>query len=132
MRQESATAGRRKWPAMILWALLIAASVVLMSIGLWRAMFFGYMPDPALVEDLRVGSLYIFAGALASLGAAVLSVFLRHPRWVIAFVAAPALLVGGAALLEPTSLLRHVAAVVAFPLALMGLYRGLRHLPRSK
>ncbi|MCB5292435.1 hypothetical protein [Arthrobacter sp. SO3] len=75
---------------MILWAVLIAASMVLMSIGLWRAMFFGYMPDPALVEDLRVGSLYIFAGALASLAAAVRSVFLRHPRWAIGFVAASA------------------------------------------
>ncbi|MBO1268116.1 hypothetical protein [Arthrobacter cavernae] len=98
-----------------------------MSIGLWRSMFFGYMPDPALVEDLRVGGLYILAGALASLGATALSVILRHPRWVIAFVAAPAVLVGGAALIAPTSLIRHVVAAAAFPLAVVGLYWGMRH-----
>lgn len=109
MRQEPPAAKRGSWPGLILWAALIVASIVLMSIGLWRAMFFGFMPDPALVEDLRVGGLYILAGALASLAAVSWSVIMRHPRWVIAFVAAPAVLVGGAALIEPTSLIRHGA-----------------------
>ena len=127
MRQEPPAAKRGSWPGLILWAALIVTSIVLMSIGLWRAMFFGFMPDPALVEDLRVGGLYILAGGLASLAAVAWSVIMRHPRWVIAFVAAPAVLVGGAALIEPTSLIRHVVAVVAFPLAVAGLYWGLRH-----
>lgn len=126
MRQEPPPAKRGSWPGLILWAALIVASIVLMSIGLWRAMFFGFMP-PALVEDLRVGGLYVLAGAVASLAATALSVILRHPRWVIVFVAAPAVLVGGAALIEPTSLIRHMVAVVAFPLAVAGLYWGLRH-----
>lgn len=95
-------------------------------------MFFGYMPDPPVVEDLRVGRLFIFAAAVASLAAAALSVFLRHPRWVIAFVATPAILVGVASLLAPASLIRHVAAMVAFPLAIAGLYQGLRRRSRSK
>ena len=30
-------------PGLILWAGLIVVSIVLMSIGLWRAMFFGFM-----------------------------------------------------------------------------------------
>jgi hypothetical protein len=117
----------------VFWALLVVASITLMSIGLLRALFFGFTPEPALVEDARVGGLFILAGAVASLGAAVWSALRGDPRWVTAFVAAPAVLVGGIALFAPYSLLRHFAAVAAFPLALAGLFGGLpRKSPRAR
>ncbi|WP_248760300.1 hypothetical protein [Pseudarthrobacter sp. SSS035] len=125
MSQELTAAKRHGWPGTVLWALLIVASIILMCIGLWRAMFFGFTPNPRLVEDLRVGSLYILAGSAASLAAAVWSAVRGHPYWVTACVAAPAILVGGAALMAPTSLIRHLAAAVAFPLAVAALIRGL-------
>jgi hypothetical protein len=87
-------------------------------------MFFIYAPEPALIEKARVGALYIFAGSIASLIAAVTSVFMKHPWWVWAFVAAPAVLVGGYELLDPTSLLRVIAAAVACPFAVVSLYWG--------
>jgi hypothetical protein len=101
-------AGKAKVPAGVA---LIVASIVFVSIGLWRAMFFGLMPDPELVEDLRVCGLYILAGALRSLAPAAWSVSMRHPRWVIAFVAAPVVLVGGAVLTEPISLIRQWSCI---------------------
>lgn len=109
------------------WALLTVASLTLIIMGLWRSTFFIYAPEPALVEKARVGALYIFAGSIASGAAAGMSVILIHPRWIWAFVAAPAVLVGGYELVDPTSLLRVLAAAVAFPFAVMGLYWGLRY-----
>ena len=133
MSEERTTGPREGWVGTVLWALLVVASITLMSIGLLRAMFFGFTPEPALVEDARVGGLFILAGAVASLGAAVWSVLRGDPRWVTAFVAAPAVLVGGIALFAPYSLLRHFAAVAAFPLALAGLFGGLpRKSPRAR
>jgi hypothetical protein len=124
MRSRSRSKYPHRWPLRVIWALLIIASIVLIVMGLWRTMFFIYAPEPALVERAKVGALYIFAGSFASLIAAVTSVFMKHPWWVCAFVAAPAVLVGGYELLDPTSLLRVVAAAVAFPFAVLGLYWG--------
>jgi hypothetical protein len=124
-REESADGHRGGWPGTLLWALLIVASVVLIFMGLWRTTFFIYAPEPALIERSRIGGLYILAGSAASLGAAGCSIVRRSPLWVAAFVAAPAVLVGGAELVDPNSLIRHLAAVVAFPFAFAGLYAGL-------
>jgi len=124
-REESVRGHRRSWPGTLLWALLIVASLVLMFMGLWRTMFFIYAPEPALIERSRVGGLYILAGSAVSLGAAGWSIVRRSSLWVTAFVAAPAVLVGGAELVDPHSLIRHLAAVVAFPFAFAGLYAGL-------
>lgn len=124
-REESAHGHRHSWPGTLLWALLIIVSVVLMVMGLWRTTFFIYAPEPALIERSRVGGLYILAGSAASLGAAVWSIVRRSPLWVAAFVAAPAVLVGGAELVDPNSLIRHLAAIVAFPFAFAGLDSGL-------
>lgn len=123
-REESAHGHRRGWPGTLLWALLIVASVALMVMGLWRTTFFIYAPELALIERSRVGGLYILAGSAASLGAAGWSIVRRSPLWVAAFVAAPAVLVGGAELVDPNSLIRHLAAIVAFPFAFAGLYAG--------
>lgn len=126
---QARTKGRREgWVGTVLWALLVVASIALMGMGLLRALFFGFTPEPALVEDARVGGLFILAGAAASSVAALWSALRGDPRWATAFVAAPAVLVGGIALFAPYSLLRHFAAVAAFPLALAGLFGGL---PRS-
>jgi hypothetical protein len=124
-REESADGHRGGWPGTLLWALLIVASVVLIFMGLWRTTFFIYAPEPALIERSRVGGLYILAGSAASLVAAGWSIVRRSPQWVAAFVPAPAVLVGGAELVDPNTLIRHLAAVVAFPFAFTGLYAGL-------
>jgi len=125
MIRASTTVRRRGWPGVLLWSLLVLASIVLMVSGLLRSMFFGFIPEPGLLEDARVGSLYLLGGSAASLAAAVWSFLRGHPHWVTASVAAPAILVGGIALLMPYSLARHLAAFVALPAALTGAIGGL-------
>ena len=59
--------------------------------------------------------------------AAACSAFRGNPHWVTVMAAAPAVLVGGSALIAPTTLLRHVAAAVAFPFAVGAVYWGMRY-----
>lgn len=125
MSQGQSDRRQEPWVATVLWALLVVTSLVLMTMGLMRALFFGYTPDPVFVEDAMVGGLLILAGSAASVAAAVWSARRGDRPWITAFVAAPAVLIGGAALASPNTLLRHFAAVAAFPLALAGLFAGL-------
>jgi len=125
MSQEQSHRRQEPWVATVIWALLVVTSIVLMTMGLMRALFFGYTPDPVFVEDARVGGLLILAGSVASVAAAVWSARRGDRPWITAFVAAPAVLVGGAALIAPNTLLRQLAAIAAFPLALAGLFAGL-------
>jgi hypothetical protein len=126
MSQEGASVRRRGWPGVILWSILIVASVVLMATGLWRSFFIGgYHPVPGLEEDARVGSLYLLAGSAASLAAAVWSFLRGHPHWVTACVAAPAIVVGGVALVLPVSNLRQLVSLLALPGAVAGMIGGL-------
>lgn len=125
MSQEQSDRRQEPWVATVLWASLVVASLVLMTMGLMRALFFGYTPDPVFVEDAFVGGLLILGGSVASVAAAVWSARRGDSPWITAFVAAPAVLIGGAALVSPNTLLRHFAAVAAFPLALAGLFKGL-------
>lgn len=126
MTQEYAPVRRRGWPGVILWSLLVVASIVLMAIGLWRSMFIlGYQPVPGLEEDARVGSLYILGGSAASMAAALWSFLRGHPYWVTVWVAAPAIMVGGVALVWPYSMLRHLVALLALPGAIAGIIGGL-------
>jgi hypothetical protein len=126
MSQEHASIRRRGWPGAILWSILVVASVVLMAIGLWISFFIlGYQPVPGLEEDARVGSLYILGGSAASLAAAVWSFLRGHPHWVTACVAAPAIVVGGIALVSPHSMLRQLGALLALPGAVAGIIGGL-------
>lgn len=96
-----------------------------MAIGLWRSMFFGFTPIPEFVEDARVGNLYLLGGSAASLAAAAWSFRRGHPHWVTVCAAAPAIMVGGVALVWPYSLLRHIVAAVALPGAIAGTVGGL-------
>jgi hypothetical protein len=126
MSQERASVRRRGWPGVILWSILVVASVVLMATGLWRSFFIGgYHPVPGLEEDARVGSLYILGGSAASLTAAVWSFLRGHPYWVTACVAAPAIMVGGVALVMPYSNLRQLVSLLALPGAVAGMIGGL-------
>jgi hypothetical protein len=125
MSQERTGIRRRGWPGVILWSILVMASIVLMVIGLLRSFFIGYTAIPEFVEDARVGSLYVLAGSAASLAAALWSFLRGHPHWVTAFVAAPAVLIGGVALVWPYSLLRHLVAFLALPGAIAGIIGGL-------
>lgn len=59
MSQEHTTGLREGWVGTVFWALLVVASITLMSLGLLRALFFGFTPEPALVEDARVGGLHL-------------------------------------------------------------------------
>lgn len=124
MSREHARIARRGWPGSILWSLLVVASMVLMVAGLLRSTFFGFTAVPEFVEDARIGGLYLLGGSAASAAAAAWSFLRGHPRWVTACVAAPAVLVGGASLLMPYSLARHLAALVALPAAVAGMVGG--------
>ncbi len=126
MSSGSASIRRRGWPGAILWSILVVVSVMLMAIGLWTSFFIGgYRPLPEFEKDARVGNLYILGGSAASLAAAAWSYPRGHPHWVTAFVAAPAVVVGGIALLAPHSTLRQVGALTALPAALGGIAGGL-------
>jgi hypothetical protein len=92
--------------------------MILTGIGLARTLFFIWAPEPAMLEDARVGTLYIDAGSALSLAAAVWSHLRGNTVWVGICVALPGMLVGWASLMDQHSLMRHLAAVVAFPLAL--------------
>ena len=88
------------WKARSLpWAALVVVSVVLTSIAMERTAFFVYEPVPAFIERLQVGRLFMLAGSVASLAAAIWSQVRGHPLWVTICVAAPAVLVGLAAMI---------------------------------
>jgi hypothetical protein len=112
-------AGRR-WATTIAWVLLVLASMVLIGIGLTRTLFFIWAPEPAMLQKAKAGGLYINAGCALSLAAAAWSHVRGNPLWVTVCAGLPGALVGWSALVQPYSLLRHLAAVVSFPLALGG------------
>jgi hypothetical protein len=115
----------RYWAWTTVWAALVFASIVLMLIGLWRRIFFGYTAIPEFVEDLRVGNQFILAGSLASLLAAALTLVQKYPRWVSVCVAAPAVLIGGLALMGPPNLAPHLVAFFVLPAAFAGMLGGI-------
>jgi hypothetical protein len=123
---KATSEARRRWSVTISWILLVLASMVLIGIGLARTLFFIWAPEPPLVEEARVGGFFIDAGCALSFAAAVWSHLRGNPVWVSVCVGLPGLLVGWAALMYPYSLMRHLAAVVAFPLALGGVAKVIR------
>ncbi|MBT2597923.1 hypothetical protein [Arthrobacter sp. ISL-72] len=126
MSHHTSIPSRRSWPERLLWVLLIAASVILVSMGLLRSTFFGFMPEPAMIAAARVGAC-TFLPALQRQSLQQDGRSTAGTALVVAFVAAPAVLVGGAALAVPHSLLRHVAAAaVAVPPALTAILWGSR------
>ena len=115
----------RYWVWTGFWAALVMASMAFMLMGLWRRIFFGYTPIPEFVEDLRVGNQFLLAGSGFSVAAAVQAWVQRYPRWVAACVAAPAVMIGGVALVTYPNLAPHLAAVFALPVAVAGLLGGI-------
>jgi hypothetical protein len=116
----------RRWAGTISWALLVLASLVLIGYGIARASWHIWLPNPADQEETWIGSRYIFTGCALSLAAAVWSGARDNRMWVTICVGLPGALVGWAALENPYDLKRHLAAVVAFPLALAGVAKVLR------
>ena len=116
---------RRGWAGAILWSLLVVLSIQLMVRGLSISTLVLFGPDPVSDEETRVGNLHILGGSAASLAAALLSWRRGHPHWVTVCVAAPALHVGGVAVLMPQGLARHLAALAALPAAIAGITGGL-------
>lgn len=121
----------RWWTATIAWTLLVLASIVLIGYGIMRADWHIWLPVPADQEEVWIGNRFIFAGCALSLAAAVWSGARENRVWVTICVALPGTLVGWAALVDPYDLKRHLAAVVAFPLALAGVTAVLR-VPRHR
>ncbi len=115
-----------RWAGSIAWVLLVLASMVLIGYGIGRADWHIWLPNPADQEETWIGSRYIFAGCALSLAAAAWSHLRGNPVWVTVCVGLPGVLVGWAALVQPYSLLRHLAALVAFPLAVAGVVEVVR------
>lgn len=113
------------WAWTTLWAVLVLASIVFMMMGLSRRTFFGYTPIPTFVEDLRVGNQLLQIGSALSIGTGIMAWVQGYPRWVALCVAAPAVLIGGVALVTYPNLAPHAAALFALPAALAGLWGGL-------
>ncbi|MCU1532254.1 MAG: hypothetical protein JWO49_1825 [Arthrobacter sp.] len=113
------------------WAALVVVSIVFTGIALERTAFFVYAPVPEFIERLRVGRLFMLAGSVTSLAAAIWSQVRGNPLWVTICVAAPAALVGMATMImTPPSLTPQIAGLFALPAALAGLIGGL--LSRNK
>jgi hypothetical protein len=109
------------------WAALVVVSIVLTGIALERTAFFVYAPVPEFIERLRMGRLFMLAGSVTSLAAAIWSQIRGNPLWVTICVAAPAALVGMATMImTPPSLTPQIAGLFALPAALAGLIGGLR------
>jgi hypothetical protein len=104
----------------IAWVLLGLASMIMISYGITSAQWHLEVPNPAAQEETWIGSSCIFAGSGLSVAAAVWSHLRGNPVWVSICVALPGVLVGWVAIMQPYSLMRHVAAVATFPLALGG------------
>ena len=102
------------------WVLRVVASMRLIGTGLARTLFFIWAPETPMLEAARAGNSCIFAGSGLCIVAGVWSHYRGDPVWVSICVALPGVLVGWSTLMEPYSLLRHLAAVVAFPLAVCG------------
>lgn len=104
--------------ALIAWSALIAAGLILLSMGLGQTGYFE--PTGEALERARVGRLLIFAGSVVLLGAAGWARWMLTPIWVCVLVAAPAILIGGLTLVFENSLLPHLSFLVAFPAAVTG------------
>jgi hypothetical protein len=112
---------RRWWGRTLLWAALVAGSIILTGIALERTFFLIVGPEPG---QLRAGRLLMLAGIVTSLAAAVWSHLRRHHFWITGCVAVPAVLVGGVSLMMPDSLVPQLVGVVALPAAFAGLLGG--------
>ncbi|WP_223252989.1 hypothetical protein [Arthrobacter sp. AFG7.2] len=117
---------RRRKAGTIAWILLVLASMVLIGYGIWRAGWHIGLPAQGEQEEVWVGRAYIFAGCALSLAAAVWSGARDNRAWVTACVGLPGILVGWATMDSPYDLKRHLAAVVAFPMALAGIAEVIR------
>ncbi|MDQ0923369.1 hypothetical protein QF038_001877 [Pseudarthrobacter sp. W1I19] len=129
MRQfadRDARSARPRWTGTIAWILLVLASMVLIGYGIARANWHIWLPSPAEQEEVWIGSRYILAGCALSLAAGAWSHLRGNPVWVTVCVALPGILVGWAAWVNPYNLMRHLAALVAFPLALGGVVGVIR------
>jgi hypothetical protein len=116
----------RRWTGTSAWVLLVLASMVMIGYGIARADWHIWLPNPAEQEETWIGSRYIFGGCALSLAAGVWSGVRGDAVWVTICVGLPGALVGWATMVDPYSLLRHLAAVVSFPSALTGVTRVIR------
>ena len=117
---------RRRRRGTIAWILLVLASMVLISYGIWHAGWHIWLPRSTEQEKVWIGNRYILAGSAVSLAAAVWSGARENRVWVTVCVGLPGVLVGWAMMDDPYDLKRHLAAVVTFPLALAGVAEVIR------
>lgn len=123
---STAYSARRRRTGTIAWILLVLASMVLIGYGIWRADWHIWLPRGTDQEEVWIGSRYIFAGCALSLATAVWSGVLGNRVWVTVCVGLPGILVGWATMDSPYDLKRHLAAVVAFTMALAGVAEVIR------
>ncbi|WP_186815680.1 hypothetical protein, partial [Kocuria turfanensis] len=107
----------------LLWTALVIAALTLITLGLERTLL--WVSTPQLRQEARLGHLFIGIGSVLFVAAAIWSHRLRMPWWVSAVVAAPAVLVGGSSWAAPDSLFPHLAALLALPVAVVGLIAGM-------
>jgi hypothetical protein len=104
------------------WLALIIASLVAIARGLDRTFYFE--PTGEALARARTGTTMIIVGSLALLAAAAWGTFHALPRWIVIFVSLPAFLCGAESLVWDGTLLPHLSAFVALPLALTGAVAG--------
>jgi hypothetical protein len=118
---KAAKEARRRWAGTLARVLLVLTSIVAIGYGIIRAEWHIWLPGQAEQEEVWIGSRYIYAGCALSLASGIWSHLRGNPVWVTVCVGLPGVLVGWATLDDPCSLMRHLAAIVSFPLALAGI-----------
>lgn len=102
----------------LIWVQLMLVSTVLIGYGIVRAGWNLWLPGPAEQELVWAANRYIYVGCALSVAAAVWSHLHGNRVWVSVSAGLPGVLVGWATWDDPYGLLRHLAAVTAFPFAL--------------
>ena len=103
------------------WAGIAASGLILLCLGL-STFYFGSVTN-AFARD-QIGNTLILAGAVLGLAGAGWSRHRGDPLWVTVTVAVPAVVIGGLNLVVGDSLLPHIAALAAVPLAVVGVIGG--------
>ncbi|WP_461189106.1 hypothetical protein [Arthrobacter sp. Z4-13] len=91
--KAKSTAGHRKGGT-IAWVLLVLASLVLISYGIWHAGWHIWLPRSTEQEKVWIDNRYILAGCALSIAAAVWSGARDNRVWVTVCVGLPGILVG--------------------------------------
>lgn len=106
----------------LLWAACEGVAILLLVIGL--SQMFTFIGGPDMHEQTRRGQSLVLFGSILSLAAAVWVPISRRPLWVMICLITPVVVINALSTID-TGLLPQIGAVIAIPVAVVGLIAGL-------